>query len=104
MSVQNVMMERARLGSVPGVATVWVRTTGDGPEHRGSFWFRADQDGEVQSLLAAGTPVEFVGWVAGEWRHLTTRLITVDPRAGLAVFEGRGEPVLAAQRSRDVAG
>jgi hypothetical protein len=83
---------------------VWVRRNSDGPEHRGSFWFRSDQDAEILQLLNAGVPVELVGWVTGEWRHLATKLVSVDPHTGIAVFEGPGEPTLAADLRRDVAG
>jgi hypothetical protein len=102
--MMQLMMDRARLGGVPGAAMVWVRRSVGGPEHRGSFWFRTEQEEEIQRLLAAGVPVEFEGWVAGEWRHLTTKLVSADSSAGLAIFEGHGEPTLAVDLRRDAAG
>jgi hypothetical protein len=98
------MMDRARLGSVPGAAAVWVRRGREGFEHRGSFWFRAEQEDEVRRLLAAGAPVELVGWIEGSWKHLTTRLVSADPSTGLGVFEGPGEPTRAEDLRRDTAG
>jgi len=102
--MQSLMIDRARLGSVWGVATVYVRRNAEVAEHRGSFWFRAEHDEEIRRLLKAGTPVELVGLVAGERRHLTTRLVSADPGTGLAIFEGSGEPTLAVEQRSDAAG
>jgi hypothetical protein len=102
--MMQLMMDRARLGGVSGAAMVWVRRSSAGSEHRGSFWFRAGQNDEIQDLLLANSPVELVGWVSGEWRHFTTRLVSADPNTGLAVFEGPGEPMAAGERGRDAVG
>ncbi len=102
--MQNLMIDRAHLGSVRGAATVWIRKSAEGSDHRGSFWFRTEHEEEIQRLVKAGAPVELVGWVAGERRFLTTRLVSADPGTGLALFEGSGELMLAEDLRRDVAG
>jgi hypothetical protein len=102
--IQNLMMERARLGTARGSATVWIRKQPEGSDHRGSFWFRAEYEDEIQHLVRVGAPVELVGWVAGEWRSLTTRLLSAPPGTGLAIFEGAGELRSLENLGRDAAG
>lgn len=102
--MQNLMIDRAQLGSVRGVATVWIRKNAEGSDHRGSFWFRGEHEEEIQRLVKAGAPVELVGWIADKRRCLTTRLVSADPGTGLALFEGSGELMLVEEPRRDVAG
>jgi len=83
---------------------VWVRKQAEGWDHRGSFWFRAEYEEEIQRLVELGAPVELVGWVAGERRRLRTRLLSADANTGMAAFEGSGELVLAEEPRRNVAG
>jgi hypothetical protein len=100
--MQSIMFDRATLGGVSGVAMVWVRRGVGEATHRGSFWFRAEQDAEVRRLVEAQKPIEFTGWIDGERRRLTTRLTSADSGSGLAMFEGLGEPVLVAEPRRGV--
>jgi hypothetical protein len=102
--IQNLMIDRVQLGSARGTATVWIRKTADGSDHRGSFWFRAEHEEEVQRLVSTGAPVELVGWVAGERRRIMTRLVSAQPAAGTAIFEGAGELMLVEDLRSDVAG
>ena len=100
--MHSILFDRATLGGVSGVAMVWIRRGAGEATHRGSFWFRAEQDAQVRGLLEARKSVEFTGWIDGERRHLTTRLTSADSGSGLAMFEGAGEPVRAATPGRNV--
>jgi len=102
--IQSLTIERAKLGSVRGAATVWIRKHLEGADHRGSFWFRAEHAEEMERLVRVGAPVELVGWVAGERRRLITRLVSAELSTGQAVFEGSGELMLVEEPRRDVVG
>jgi hypothetical protein len=102
--IQNLMIERAQLGSARGTATVWIRRHANGADHRGSFWFRAEHEEEVQRLARVGASVELVGWIAGEQRRVMTRIVSAQPAAGTAIFEGSGELVLLEDLRQDVVG
>ena len=54
--------------------------------------------------MELGAPVEIVGWVAGERKRLTTRLLSANATTGMAVFEGTGELTTAEEPRREVAG
>jgi hypothetical protein len=96
------MIERAQLGGARGAATVWIRKSAEGTDHRGSFWFRVEHDEEVQRLAKARAQVELVGWVGGERKRLLTRIVAAEPGTGLAIFEGSGELMLAEEPGRGV--
>ena len=86
-------MQPATLGDIPGAGQASSRRRDRGRQDwRGTFAFGAEHDAAVEQLLEARQPVIFEGMVDGERRKLEVRVTSLTRRAGLAFFEGSGEP------------
>ena len=86
-------MDWATLGAIPGAGSAKSRRRNrDQQDWRGTFAFRRQHDQAVVDLFEARKPVVFEGLVDGELRKLEVRITSFTLRAGLAFFEGSGEP------------
>ena len=86
-------MQPADLGGIPGAGAARSRRRDVKQlDCRGTFAFRAEHEGAIAALVRSGRPVMYRGAVDGEHRSLEVRVLSVVPMAGIAFFEGSGEP------------
>ena len=86
-------MEQATLGGVPGAGEAVLRRRGPtSSAHRGTFWFKAEHQGEMVRLFDMRAPIEFEGLVDGQRRKIKTTLTSLSVEIGVAFLEGSGEP------------
>jgi hypothetical protein len=86
-------MHPATLGGIPGAGSAKSRRRNQRQQTwRGTFTFRPEHDGAVVELFESHRSVRFEGFVDGERRRIEVRLTSYMLQAGLAFFEGMGEP------------
>lgn len=87
-------MDSATLGGIPGAGSAKSRRRSqEQQDWRGTFAFRAEHDHAIVKLFDARRPIVYEGLVDGEVRKLEVRLTSFALQAGLAFFEGSGEPL-----------
>ena len=86
-------MQPATLGGIPGAAFAKSRRRDQWQQDwRGTFAFRAEHEHAVRNLVRDGEPVVYDGTIDGEPRRVEVRVLSSIPVAGMAFFEGSGEP------------
>lgn len=86
-------MNRATLGGLPGAGEAKSRRRNESRlEWRGTFVFPAEHESAVVELEESRRPVVFDGLMDGERSKIEVRVTFVMPEAGMAYFEGAGEP------------
>lgn len=87
-------MQPATLGGIPGAAFAKSRRRDQRQQDwRGTFAFRAEHEQAVCDLIRDGRPVVYEGAIDGEHRSVEVRVLSSVPVAGMAFFEGSGEPI-----------
>ena len=86
-------MQPATLGNIPGAGAAKSRRRDRlQQDWRGTFAFRAEHEDSVAALVRDGRPVVYDGVVDGELRSIAVTVLSIIPVAGMAFFEGSGEP------------